>query len=154
MADGTGRFSHRSCRALIAGARAVIHRSAPMRLALAGIASAALFACGMQIAAQTTETPSASDAPVRVIKIAARRFVYTPAEIVLKKDQPVAFELTTQDFGHGFSIPDLDFRADFVPDRTNIVRLTPRKAGRFDFLCDNFCGSGHEEMDGKLIVEE
>jgi cytochrome c oxidase subunit 2 len=36
----------------------------------------------------------------------AKRFVFTPGEIVLKKGQPVVFELTTQDFGHGFRIPD------------------------------------------------
>ena len=28
------------------------------------------------------------------------------------------------------------------------------KAGKFHFLCDNFCGAGHDEMSGFLIVEE
>ena len=65
----------------------------------------------------------------------------------------VVESLTTLDFGHGFRIPDLDFRADFVPDRVNVVRLVPQKSGKFDFLCDNFCGNGHEEMNGRLIVE-
>ena len=90
----------------------------------------------------------------RSIKIVAKRFVFAPSEIVLKKGQPVVFELTTVDFGHGFSIPDLGFRADFVPDKVTVVRLTPTKTGKFEFLCDNFCGSGHEEMDGHLTVED
>jgi cytochrome c oxidase subunit 2 len=28
------------------------------------------------------------------------------------------------------------------------VRVVPEKAGRFAFLCDNFCGDGHEHMAG------
>jgi cytochrome c oxidase subunit 2 len=106
------------------------------------------------LSALAQEKPDAPDPEVRVIKLVAKRFVFSPSEIVLKKGQPVVFELTTQDFAHGFRIPDLDFRADFVPDKTTTVRLTPRKAGKFEFLCDNFCGSGHEEMDGSLVVEE
>jgi cytochrome c oxidase subunit 2 len=118
-------------------------------LVAGGIALLAL--ASVQVA--RTAVPEASGNE-RIIRIVARRFVFTPSEFVLKKGQPVVFELTTQDFGHGFRIPDLDFRADFVPDKVSIVRLTPEKSGTFEFLCDNFCGSGHEEMDGKLVVED
>jgi cytochrome c oxidase subunit 2 len=33
------------------------------------------------------------------------------------------------------------------------VRVVPQKAGRFEFHCDVFCGSGHEEMSGILVVK-
>jgi cytochrome c oxidase subunit 2 len=33
------------------------------------------------------------------------------------------------------------------------VRLKPDQVGQFGFLCDNFCGSGHEEMAGTIIVK-
>ena len=29
---------------------------------------------------------------------------------------------------------------------------TPDKAGTFIFLCDVFCGDGHEGMNGTLVV--
>ena len=119
--------------------------------ALLGIAAAAGALGGAVLADESS--PAVGDSE-RVIKIVAKRFVYNPKQIVLKKGQPVVFELTTLDFGHGFSIPDLDFRADFIPGKVNSVRLTPQKAGKFEFLCDNFCGSGHEDMDGDMIVEE
>jgi cytochrome c oxidase subunit II len=32
------------------------------------------------------------------------------------------------------------------------LRLTPDKTGTFTFACDVFCGSGHEDMTGTLIV--
>ena len=34
------------------------------------------------------------------------------------------------------------------------LRFTADKAGRFDFLCDVFCGDGHEDMSGTLIVDD
>jgi cytochrome c oxidase subunit 2 len=88
----------------------------------------------------------------KVIKIQAKRFVYTPNEIVLKKGEPVVLEFTSVDFVHGFKIPDMNIRADLPPGKVTQVRLTPDKAGEYDFLCDNFCGSGHEEMSGKITV--
>jgi ABC-type thiamin/hydroxymethylpyrimidine transport system permease subunit len=30
--------------------------------------------------------------------------------------------------------------------------LQPMAAGVIDFVCDNFCGSGHEEMHGRFVV--
>ncbi|MBE3024745.1 cupredoxin domain-containing protein [Janthinobacterium sp. GW458P] len=88
----------------------------------------------------------------RVIAIEARKFVYTPHEITLKKDETVVLAFTAVDFIHGFFIPDMHIRADLKPGQVTEVRLTPGKAGEYAFLCDNFCGSGHEEMNGKIIV--
>lgn len=88
----------------------------------------------------------------RVIKVQAKKFVYTPNQIVLKMGEPVVLEFTSVDFVHGFKIPDMNIRADLPPGKITQVRLTPDKAGEYDFLCDNFCGSGHEEMSGKITV--
>ena len=90
----------------------------------------------------------------RVIAIEARKFIYTPNEITLKKGEPVVLAFTAVDFIHGFFIPDMHIRADLKPGQVNEVRLTPGKSGEYAFLCDNFCGSGHEEMNGKIIVTE
>lgn len=88
----------------------------------------------------------------RIIAIEARKFVYTPNEITVKKDETVVLAFTAVDFIHGFFIPDMNIRADLKPGQVTEVRLTPGKAGEYAFLCDNFCGSGHEEMNGKIIV--
>jgi cytochrome c oxidase subunit 2 len=90
----------------------------------------------------------------RVIKIQARRFVYTPNEITIKKGEAVVLEFTSLDFVHGFNIPDLKIRADLPPGQVTRVSLKVDKSGVYDFLCDNFCGSGHEEMNGKIIVKD
>ena len=88
----------------------------------------------------------------RVIKVTARKFVFTPNEIKLRKGEPVIFEFTTEDVFMGFNAPDFNVRMDIVPGKTTRLRLTPDKAGTFVFLCDVFCGDGHESMSGKILV--
>ena len=90
----------------------------------------------------------------REIKIVAQRFSYTPNEIILKNGEPVRLEFTSLDFVHGFNVPDLNIRADLPPGKVIIIHLTPQKAGTYDFICDNFCGAGHEDMGGKIIVKD
>lgn len=88
----------------------------------------------------------------KVIKIVAQRFVFTPREITLKKGETVTLELTTRDVLMGFSAPDFSTRSDIPPGATMRVTFTPDKTGTFSFLCDIFCGSGHENMDGIIKV--
>ena len=90
----------------------------------------------------------------KVIRIEAKRFDYTPGELTLKKGEPVVLELTSRDVLMGFNLPDFNLRADLVPDKVTRVRFVPDKTGTFTFLCDIFCGSGHEEMHGQLRVVE
>lgn len=61
-------------------------------------------------------------------------------------------EVTALDFPHGFNIPELKIRADLVPGKAVRARLTPERAGQFACLCDNFCGEGHGDMSGVLLV--
>jgi cytochrome c oxidase subunit 2 len=90
----------------------------------------------------------------RVIKITAQRFTYDPPEIGVKKGEPVILEFRTADVFMGFNLPDFKTRADIVPGKTTRLRLVPDKTGSFVFLCDVFCGIGHENMSGTLTVVE
>src|SRR3954467_8241175 len=78
----------------------------------------------------------------------------TPGELTLKKGEPVILELTSRDVRMGFNLPGFNLRADMVPDKVTRVRFVPDKTGTFTFVCDIFCGGGHEEMSGKLLVVE
>jgi cytochrome c oxidase subunit II len=88
----------------------------------------------------------------KVIRVTARKFVFTPNEITLKKGEPVVIELSTLDVFMGFNVPELQVRSDIVPGKVMRVALTPDRAGTFTFLCDVFCGDGHETMSGKIVV--
>ncbi len=88
----------------------------------------------------------------KVVRISARRFEYSPAHLTLKKGQPVVLELTSADVLMGLNIPDFNVRGDIEPGKVTRVRFVPDKTGTFTFLCDIFCGSGHERMQGTLSV--
>ncbi len=88
------------------------------------------------------------------IALVAAKFTFSQPEIRLKKGRPVTIALTSPDFMHGFSVPDFNVRADVVPGKAVEVTFTPDRSGRFAFLCDNFCGEGHDHMSGFLIVTD
>ena len=87
------------------------------------------------------------------ISVMARKFDFTPETIKVKVGQPVTLVLTSFDRIHGFKMPDFGVRTDIVPGQETRVSLVPDKAGSFTFHCDVFCGDGHEDMEGTLVVE-
>jgi cytochrome c oxidase subunit II len=118
----------------------------------AGRRQVALAIGSLALGAAAFRAKVAAQEPEQVIKILARRFTYSPNQITLKKGVPVVLELTTADVLMGFSLPDFNVRADIIPDQVTKLRLVPDKVGTFEFLCDIFCGSGHETMNGTLTV--
>ena len=88
----------------------------------------------------------------RVVSLTARRFQYEPKEIPLKVGEAVVVEIRSIDFIHGMNLPDLGRRYDLVPGQVTRLELQPKEPGVIDFLCDNFCGDGHEEMNGRFVV--
>lgn len=94
----------------------------------------------------------AAQPPERVIKVIAKRFDFTPGEIHLERGVPVLVELSSLDVPMGFNVPDFGVRSDIVPGKISRLRLNPDKRGQFIFLCDIFCGAGHESMNGMITV--
>ena len=90
----------------------------------------------------------------QIIRISASTFDFKPSEIIIKKGVPVTFELVSQDRHHGFKLPAFQLRADIKPGAVEKVRFIPDKTGTFTFVCDVFCGDGHEDMSGTLKVIE
>ncbi len=113
-----------------------------------------LGAAAMAILAWSLFSLPGLAAPEQVIQIKAKRFEYTPNEITLKKGVPVVLELTSLDRLHGFNCPAFKIRGDVRPNQVTKITFTPDQVGTFEFHCDNFCGSGHENMTGKFIVTE
>jgi cytochrome c oxidase subunit 2 len=95
---------------------------------------------------------SAAAAPPREIAMQARRFEFTPTVVQVAAGESVVLVVRSLDFIHGLSIPDLGVRADLVPGRVTRIELKSLRAGSFDFVCDNFCGDGHERMHGRIVV--
>jgi cytochrome c oxidase subunit II len=112
----------------------------------------AMRAAGAVLLAGTAAALAIAQPKPRVIKVIARKFVFVPSEIRVKKGETVVLQFTAPEVPMGFNLPDFSTRADILPGKVSTLRLTPDKAGSFTFACDVFCGSGHEDMSGTLIV--
>ena len=102
-----------------------------------------------------TRAGAAQDAAMpRVVEMVAQRFKFTPNEIHLRRGERVVLAIQSLDFVHGMNMPDFGLRADLPPGQVTRIALQPMHSGTFDFLCDNFCGDGHETMHGHFIVSD
>jgi cytochrome c oxidase subunit II len=88
----------------------------------------------------------------QVVHVSARKFAFVPGQITLKKGVPVVLEFVATEVVMGFSAPDFKVRAVIVPGQVAQVRLLPQQIGTFEYLCDIFCGEGHEGMHGTIKV--
>jgi cytochrome c oxidase subunit II len=113
--------------------------------------AAALFTAG--VVAGCGEAGRAPAAEQHV-SMQAMKFDYPPFEITVKKGIPVVLELSSLDRLHGFSAPSLGLHTQIQPGPPTILRFTPEKAGVYPLHCDVFCGEGHEDMAGRIIVTE
>jgi cytochrome c oxidase subunit 2 len=95
----------------------------------------------------------APDAPQR-IEVSVKKFAYTPAEITLKKGEPVVLVLTTEDVSHGLKFKELGLDSKINKGKPSELAFTPDKVGDFVGHCSVFCGSGHGSMTLTLHVTE
>jgi cytochrome c oxidase subunit 2 len=117
--------------------------SAAVAAALLAIGSAAMI-----VAARSSESDE------QQVSMLAMKFDYWPDAVTVKKGKPVVLELSALDRIHGFAVPGLGLRTDITPGPPTILRFTPEKAGVYSLHCDNFCGDGHEEMAGRIVVTD
>ncbi len=90
----------------------------------------------------------------RRLKIVATRYEFTPGDITVKKGVPVTVVLTSKDFDHGLTFPQLRVGVVAQKGETKEVTFTPRKTGTFLGECSVFCGSGHGQMNMTLHVTD
>ena len=123
------------------------------KVALAA-ARAALVACVAVVVASVGRGGLGAAPAPQLVKLTVKKFEYAPSEVRVKKGVPVVIEVTSLDRLHGFSLPAFGLRGDVVPGQVTRVEFTPDKAGSYVYLCDIFCGDGHEEVNGTLIVTD
>jgi cytochrome c oxidase subunit 2 len=99
--------------------------------------------------------PAAAEPPGPLrIEITARRFAFQPAEITVKKGQPVDLVLTSGDVTHGLRIRELNLDLKIKKGAITEAKFTPETTGSFVGHCSVFCGSGHGHMTLTIRVVE
>lgn len=115
--------------------------------------SSVLAAALLLIVLGGAHSTAAEPAP-RHIDILAKRFTYEPAEVTLKKGQPVVIDLKSTDVAHGIHFKELNLQAKIDKGGTGSLAFTPTKTGDFVGHCSVFCGTGHGSMTLTFHVVE
>ncbi len=102
---------------------------------------------------QDIENDSATTTEVtKEFSMTAKKWEFEPSQIIVNKGDTVKLKIKSIDVKHGISIPEFNVKTDLNPGQETIVEFKADKSGSFTFFCSVFCGSGHKDMKGSLIV--
>ena len=91
------------------------------------------------------------DGSLTVILVAARYGIY-PQRIEVPANTPVKFRMASYDVLHGVHAPYTNMASMIVPGYVSEVNTSFPNAGEYPIFCNEYCGLGHDEMWGRLIV--
>ena len=74
-------------------------------------------------------------------------------ELHLSVGKPVKVLLRSIDVIHDFYVPEFRAKMDLMPGLESYFWFTPNRTGKFEILCAAFCGVGHPQMRGTIVVE-
>lgn len=107
---------------------------------------------GIILFAASSQVIAGSEPQVREIQVTARRYEFAPKTITLRKGEPVRLLVTSEDVDHGIEIAELGVDVVIKARQTKTIELAPDREGRFEMVCSVFCGDGHPDMVGEIIV--
>jgi len=103
-------------------------------------------------AVASTSAPPQTAVP-RVIEVIAKRFTFEPATIEAVEGERLRILVKSGDGLHGFEIKKFKVSKELPRGADPVViEFTASEAGKFPILCSVFCGDGHADMKGMLVV--
>ncbi|HYE85599.1 MAG TPA: cupredoxin domain-containing protein [Vicinamibacterales bacterium] len=103
--------------------------------------------------AATNAVRSLAQGEPRTIEVVAKRFAFEPAQIDVTEGERVRLVIKSADGVHGVEIKK--FRVNKKVPRGGepiTIEFVASAAGQFPILCSEYCGNGHEDMKGMLVV--
>ena len=103
------------------------------------------------------QQPAPADGEPKVFEVVARRFDFEPATIEVTEGDRVRLVVRSADGPHGVEIKAFKVKKA-VPrakpgDAPITIEFVATNAGEFPILCSEYCGNGHEDMKGTLVVK-
>ena len=107
-----------------------------------------------------TEIEQPAEQPL-VVEVVARQFVFEfiypeygvrSFDLYLPVNQPVEFQINSEDVIHSFWIPAFRLKRDATPGQIATAVVTPIELGEYPIVCAELCGPGHAVMQAVTIV--
>jgi len=111
----------------------------------------AVLAASIATIAQEAAAPE-----LKIFEVVARRFAFEPATIEVVEGDRVRLLVRSADGPHGVEIKAFKVKKA-VPrakpgDAPITIEFVATAAGEYPILCSEYCGNGHKEMTGALVV--
>ena len=101
----------------------------------------------------TQGRPSDAQGEPRTIEIVAKRFGFEPARVEVTEGERVKLLVKSADGVHGVEIKKFKVTKKVPRGGEPVtIEFVASAAGEFPILCSEYCGDGHEEMKGMLVV--
>ena len=98
------------------------------------------------------QDPAAASAP-RAIEVVATRFAFEPARVEVTEGERVKLIVKSGDGVHGVEIKKFKVNKRVPRGGEPVtIEFVASAAGEFPILCSEYCGDGHEDMKGMLVV--
>jgi cytochrome c oxidase subunit 2 len=94
-----------------------------------------------------------SQGEVRTVEIVVKRFSFEPARVEVTEGERIRLLVKSGDGVHGIEIKKFKVNKR-VPRGGDPVTIefVASAPGEFPILCSEYCGDGHEDMKGMLVV--
>ena len=101
------------------------------------------------------QDPAAASAPIepREIPVVVKRFAFEPARIEITEGERIRLVVTSEDGVHGLEIKKFHVNKKVPRGGEKItIDFAASAPGEYPIVCSEYCGNGHEDMKGTLVV--
>ncbi|MEZ5377683.1 MAG: cytochrome c oxidase subunit II [Acidimicrobiales bacterium] len=84
--------------------------------------------------------------------VIAQAWSFAPRELVVPLGATVTIYVSSPDLQHGFKITDTNINMQIVPGQVSTLKHTFDELGEFNYICTEYCGTGHAQMYGTVKV--
>ena len=89
----------------------------------------------------------------REIPVVAKRFGFEPARVEVKEGERIRLVVSSEDGVHGLEIKKFRVNKKIPRGGDKVtIDFVASAPGEYPILCSEYCGEGHEEMKGALVV--
>jgi cytochrome c oxidase subunit II len=119
---------------------------------VAAVGTALLLGAAAMSSQQDPIAASAPQGEPRIINVVAKRFTFEPARVEVTEGERVRLVVSSGDGVHGVEIKKFKINKKVPRGGEVTIEFVAGAAGEFPILCSEYCGDGHEDMKGTLVV--
>lgn len=79
--------------------------------------------------------------------------VFNDLKLTVTKGDTIVLKIKNLDVPHGFGLDEFGINTVTPPGEVTTIKFTANQEGQFTFYCTVFCGTGHPNHKGTLIVQ-